>query len=222
MSKLEDLSSFELRRVVESGVATAVVPFGSVEGHGGHLPLGSDALLADFVGEAVAERLDAVLAPTVRVGCAEAHMHGSGTLSVPPETLRDVALHIARSLITHGFGVIVLLSTHGGNHAVLEQVARRLNDEQHPEVLACAPRGDVGPAPGARSGRWLTSVMLVVRPDLVDVESADPDIKDEARTATAGRGADYLERFVSSIVETVRNQARRPGSGGSRAGLLPG
>ena len=218
--KLEELSSSELRRVAESGVATAVVPFGSVEDHGGHLPLGSDALLADFVGEAVAERLDAVLAPTVRVGCAEAHMQGSGTLSVPPETLRDVALHIARSLITHGFRLIVLLSTHGGNQAVVEEAARQLN-KQHPEVLAFAPRGDVGPAPGVRSGKWLTSVMLVVRPDLVDVESADADIKDEARTATAERGAVSLERFVSAMVKTVRDHARLLGSGGSRSGPFP-
>src|SRR5580700_12328083 len=99
MMKLEELSSSELCRVVQSGVATAVVPFGSVEGHGSHLPLGSDALLADVVGEAVAERLGAVLAPTVRVGCAEAHTQSSGTLSVSAETLCDVALQIARSLI---------------------------------------------------------------------------------------------------------------------------
>ena len=216
----EELSSSELRRVVEGGIATAVVPFDSVEGHGGHLPLGSDALLADFVGKAVAERLDAVLAPTIRVGCAEAHMQESGTLSVPPETLRDVALHIARSLITHGFRVIVLLSTHGGNQAVLEQAARQLN-EQHPQVVGCAPRGDVGPAPGARSGEWLTSVMLLVRPDLVDVESADAGVKHEVRTATAERGADSLERFVSAMVETVRDHARPPGSGGGPSGPLP-
>ena len=220
MMKLEELTSPELRRVVESGVATAVVPFGSIEAHGGHLPLGSDALLADFVGAAVAERLGAVLAPTVRVGCAEAHMQGSGTLSVPPETLRDVALHIARSLITHGFRVIVLISTHGGNRAVLENAARQLN-EQQPDVLACAPRGDLGPTPGAHSGKWLTSVMLVVRPDLVDVEFADADIKGEARTATADRGADILERFVSAMVATVRDQARPLGHGGGRSTPLP-
>ena len=217
---LEELSSSELRRVVESGVVTAVVPFGSVEGHGGHLPVGSDALLADVVGEAVADRLGAVLAPTVRIGCAEVHMQEPGTLSVPPETLCDLALHIARSLIRHGFRVIVLLSTHGGNQALLEGAARQLN-EQHPEVLACAPRGDVGPAAGARSGEWLTSVMLVVRPDLVDVESADADVKNEAHAATAERGAHYLERFLSAMVETVRAQARPRGSGGSRSRSLP-
>jgi creatinine amidohydrolase len=213
MMKLEELTSSGLRGVVESGVVTAVVPFGSVEGHGGHLPLGSDAMLADFVGAAVAERLGAVLAPSVRVGCAEQHMHGSGTLSVPPETLRDVALHIARSLITHGFRVIVLVSTHGGNQAALENAARQLND-QHPEALACAPRGDVGLDPGAHSGKWLTSVMLVVRPGLVDVESAQADIRDQVRTATVERGAESLERFVSAMVAGVRDQARPLGGEG--------
>ena len=147
-------------------------------------------------------------------------MQGSGTLSVPPETLRDVALHIARSLITHGFRVIALVSTHGGNRAVLENAARQLN-EQQPDVLACAPRGDLGPTPGAHSGKWLTSVMLVVRPDLVDVEFADADIKGEARTATADRGADILERFVSAMVATVRDQARPLGHGGGRSTPLP-
>src|ERR1700739_744006 len=95
MMKLEELSSSELRRVVESGVATAVVPFGSVEGHGGHLALGSDALLADGVGEAVAERLGAVLAPTVRVGCAEAHCTGRGRFRCQP---RPSATSRSRSL----------------------------------------------------------------------------------------------------------------------------
>ena len=63
--------------------------------------------------------------------------------------------------------------------------------------------------------------MLAVRPDLVDVESADPDIKDEARTATAERGADNLERFVSAMAETVRDGARPLGSGSSRSGPHP-
>jgi creatinine amidohydrolase/Fe(II)-dependent formamide hydrolase-like protein len=56
--KLEEMSSSELRRTVERGSRTAVIPFGSIEHQGGHLPVGSDALLADFVGETVAGRLE--------------------------------------------------------------------------------------------------------------------------------------------------------------------
>ena len=211
--KLEEMSSSELRRMVERGSRTVVIPFGSVEHQGGHLPLGSDALLADFVGETVAGRLDAVLAPTTRVGYAEQHMSRMGTLSVPRDTLRETATHVAGSLIRHGFRVIALISTHGGNRAALVQAARQLN-ERHPDVLACAPSGDVGQDPGPHSGAWLTSAMLAIRPDLVDLASVEAGLRDDVNTATAARGADCLERFASSIVQQVQEavRAKRLGS----------
>jgi hypothetical protein len=163
MLKLEQMTSAEVLRAVESGADTVVIPFGSIEQHGGHLPVGSDALLADVVGEAVAARLNALLAPTVRVACAERYVGYAGTLSLPAETLRDAAFHMGGSLIAQGFRVIALISTHGGNQAALEEAALRLN-QQHQGVTACAPRGDIGPTPGSRSGIWLTSVMLSMCP----------------------------------------------------------
>jgi creatinine amidohydrolase len=201
---LEELTSRELELVLERGTTAAVIPFGSVEYQGRHLPLGSDALLADVVGRAVADRLDAVLAPTLRVGSPDQHVRGTGTLTVPPETLREVALHIARSLIAQGFRMLVLLSTHGGNRSALGEAAQEL-DREHPDIEVCVPRGDVGPDPGTHSGRWLTSVMLSLRPDLVDVKSAHDDMKDEVLAATPQAGEKNLERFVSSIVQAVRN-----------------
>ncbi len=179
------------------------------------MPLGSDALLADVVGVSVADRLSAVLAPTGRVGSAAQHAGGRGTLTVPTETLREVALNIADSLISHGFRVLVLLSTHGGNRVALEQAAEELH-RQYRDIEVCVPRGDVGAEPGTHSGRWLTSVMLSLRPDLVDVNSAHEDMKAELLTATPQAGQNNLERFVSSIVRAVPEAAR-----GTR-GSLPG
>lgn len=202
----------ELRRLIQSGLKTVVIPFGSVEQHGGHLPLGTDAIVADSVGRAVADRLDAVLAPTIRVGYAERHMDGIGTLTIPAETLRAVAFQIAGSLVTHGFRVIVLISAHGANQPVLEEAARRLN-AQWSEVVACAPAGDVGPDPGAHSGKWLTSVMLALRPDLVAVEAADAGLVDEVRAATPEDGADNFERFVSAMVQVARDATQRHDAG---------
>lgn len=208
MIKLEEVSSSELRRALDRGSRIAVVPFGSVEYQATHLPLGSDALLADFVGEAVAARLDAVLAPTIRVGCAEQHLNCLGTLSVSAETLRASASGIACSLIKHGFRAIALISTHGGNQDPLGEAARELNARQR-DVVTCAPSGDVGLRPGRHSGVWLTSVMLAIRPDLVDVTSVEPALSDEVDSASADIGRDHLERFVSSIVRQIQDAVRR-------------
>jgi creatinine amidohydrolase len=164
--------------------------------------------VADVVGETVARRLDAVLAPTIRVGYAEQQMSHMGTLSVPADTLRDTASRVACSLIRHGFRVIALISTHGGNRAALEESAQELN-ARHSDVVACAPSGDLGQDPGQHSGAWVTSVMLAIRPDLVDLASVEAGLRDEVSSATAAIGADRLEQFVSSIVEQVQEAVQR-------------
>jgi creatinine amidohydrolase len=208
MYELEALTTAGLRELLDRGVTTAVVPFGSIEQHGRHLPLGSDALLADVVGRAVAARVDAVLAPTIRVGHAEPHMHLAGTLTLRPGTLSDVAFDIGESLANHGFRTIALVSTHGGNATPLHVAVERLN-ESLGDAFACAPSGDAGPHPGSHSGEWLTSVMLALRPELVDTQAASRDVATELRAATAERGAVHLDRFVNAIVNGVRTAAAR-------------
>jgi creatinine amidohydrolase/Fe(II)-dependent formamide hydrolase-like protein len=203
MHELESLTAPRLRDLIERGVTTAVVPFGSIEQQGGHLPLGSDALLADYVGREVAARLDAVLAPTVRVGCAPRHTRVAGTLTLAPATLTDVAVEIGESLAKHGFRVIAMVSTHGGNAAPLAAAAQRLN-EALPSTVVCAPVGDLGPRPGRHSGEWLSSVMLTLHPELVELGVADRSALDELRDASPDRGRDHLARFVAAIVEGVR------------------
>jgi creatinine amidohydrolase len=192
---LELLSAPALRQLLADGTDTVVVPFGSVEDQGGHLPLGADSLLAELVGREVAARLDAVLAPTMRAGAGP-----PGMLSVRDGTLTDTALALAESLAATGFRLIVLLPIHGGNVEPLNIAAARFNERGGP-ARACAPRGDVGPDPGSHSGKWLTSVMLAFLADVVELEAADLNLRAELSEADPDRGAAYFERFVSSIVE---------------------
>jgi creatinine amidohydrolase/Fe(II)-dependent formamide hydrolase-like protein len=198
-AELELLSAPALRQLLANGTDTVVVPFGSVEDQGGHLPLGADSLLADLVGREVAARLDAVLAPTIRVGAPD------GTVSVAAGTLTDTALAITQSLARAGFGGIVLLPIHGGNVAPLNDAVARFTGP----ARACAPRGDVGPDPGSHSGKWLTSVMLAFRPEVVELAAANPSLRAELGEADPDRGAAYFERFVSSIVDQVRTELPR-------------
>ena len=204
--ELDLLTAPALRRLIDRGITTAIVPFGSVEEQNGHLPLGADSLLADLAGREIAERLDAVLAPTTRIGVAQQH---GGTLSVPAETLTDTAVALAESLASQGFRLIVFLPTHGGNFEPLNSAVARFN-EGHIGARACAPRGDVGPDPGSHSGKWLTSVMLALRPELVDLPAATDDLRAELQDADAHTGAANFERYVSSIVGQIKQQPAAP------------
>jgi creatinine amidohydrolase len=202
--ELERLTVRQLQELIAGGISTVVVPFGSVEHHGGHLPLGADAILADAVGAQVALRLDAMLAPTVRVGCSQQRAELPGTLTLRTETLSMIAAEYADALARQGFMLIVLLSAHGGNGPALDAAAAGLNASSSPAV-ACAPRGDVGPNPGTYSGAWLTSAMLALRPELVDLAHARPELAPELETASAARGQEHIERFTASVVAGVRS-----------------
>ena len=203
MPELERLTARRLGELVEAGTRCAVVPFGSIEHQGGHLPVGADAILADAVGREVARRLDAVLATTVRVGCAEQHRALLGTISLSAGTLADAAVEMASSLVANGFRVIVFVSTHGGNAAALGAAIDRLAASPV-DAVVLAPRGDVGPNPGAHSGTWLTSVMLALAPELVDLSAAEGELATELQDVDPTRGAENVERFVASIVSQVR------------------
>jgi creatinine amidohydrolase len=203
MHELEKLTLDTMRQLLDGGTTTVVVPFGSVEHHSGHLPFGTDAFLAEAIGREVAERLAAVLAPTQRVGDADRHADGPGTLTLGARTMTDVAVAIARSLARGGFRLIVLLSTHGGNIPALRSAVEQLSAMLPEGTVARSPQGDVGADPGAHSGEWITSVMLALHPDLVHLERADRRLARELRSAGAGRGRDHLERFVESVVRDV-------------------
>ncbi len=204
-------------RSLDGGASTAVIPFGSVESHGGHLPLGADAILADEVGARVGSYYEAIVVPTVDVGCSEQHAHLPGTLTLRPETLTAIAVDYVGCLARQGFGLIVLVTAHGGNQAALEAAVTHLQAEL-PATTVCAPRGDVGPDPGSYSGVWLTSVMLALRPDLVDLSRTAPELAEEIATASPARGRQELDRFVSGIIREIQTlapskpESRPPGS----------
>ena len=176
---LDRMTWVEVKDEIKSGRDTVVVPFGSTEQHGRHMPLGTDAVLGDEFGWAVAERLDAFLAPTVRFGCSEHHLSFPGTISLSEETFQRVVIDVVASLSRHGFRHIVLLPTHGGNFKPLAEAFAKLEPVENVKVLAfvdleglikaafeSSRLSGVEPArSGAHSGEWETSLMLALRPE---------------------------------------------------------
>jgi len=177
----------EVKGEINNGRDTVVVPLGSTEQHGRHMPVGTDAVLGDEFGWSLAERLDAFLAPTVRFGCSEHHLAFPGTISLSQETFQRVVADVVKSLLRHGFRRIVLLPTHGGNFKPLADAVGKLEPVENAKVLAFTDlEGFVNTAfessrafrvnaaqSGAHSGEWETSLMLALRPEQVKMDQAN-------------------------------------------------
>jgi creatinine amidohydrolase len=106
-----------------------VLPAGSVEQHGPHLPTGTDYFAATAIALEVAEHIDALVLPLCPLGVTPMHMPYPGTVSLRPETLQNVVLDIGSSLAAHGCREFVILNWHEGNIPSLALVSERLHRE---------------------------------------------------------------------------------------------
>src|SRR5919202_7082849 len=101
-----------------------VIPWGSVEQHGPHLPIGTDIYAAQAVARRLAERLDGLMATIGPLGVTPIHMPFAGTLSLRASTFAAVLEDVCESLIRHGARRFVLLNWHEGNAAAINQAAQ--------------------------------------------------------------------------------------------------
>jgi creatinine amidohydrolase/Fe(II)-dependent formamide hydrolase-like protein len=105
----------------------AVIPVGSCEQHGPHLPIDTDAFDAFWLSLKAAEKAQcALVAPPINYGVSIHHMDFPGTVTLNPHTLEQVAYEVACSLIKHGFRKIIFENGHGGNTSALEAAAERI------------------------------------------------------------------------------------------------
>ncbi len=91
-----------------------VVPFGSTEEHGSHLPLATDTLQAQAVANKAAQLAHALVAPPVHYGICSSTRNHPGTVTLSGDTFRSVARDIIRSLVQQGFKNLILFSGHAG------------------------------------------------------------------------------------------------------------
>jgi creatinine amidohydrolase len=107
----------------------AVLPFGSVEQHGPHLPCGTDTMAAELICEELATRLDALLVPFGPYGVTPIHAGHPGTVSLRPETFAALMRDIVSELAGMGVRTVVLVNWHELNTPSLDRVATDLQDE---------------------------------------------------------------------------------------------
>lgn len=159
-----------------------VLPIGAIEHHGPHLPLVTDALMAEAAAEALVPRaaaagIDAWQLPTISIAKSDEHSWASGTLWLNASTLFETIVDIGRSIATTPARKLVFLNGHGGNVALLQVANRELRRRFGlqtffmPALRVRAASG-TGDEPeelglGIHGGYSETSIVMHLRPDLV-------------------------------------------------------
>ncbi len=108
----------------------ALVPVGSTEQHGPHLPLATDHLIAEGFARGVAEQTGYLCTPTINIGVSPHHKQFHGTMWVDPPAFRAYVESFSRNLAYHGIDRIIYVNAHGGNVEHLREVGRRLRDDE--------------------------------------------------------------------------------------------
>jgi creatinine amidohydrolase len=186
----EEMSWPEVRDVAGEG-RVVVQPVGMLEDHGHHLPIITDVTITSTICRRAAEKIreSVVLMPTQQNGYSPHHMDFPGSITIRGQTFVDYMLDVNRSLIHHGFRRILLVNGHGSNMPWLETVAR-LTMVEAPNVLcglvawwtipelAEVVKRTRGSERGGMSHacELETSLMLAIRPDLVDMAKAVKDM----------------------------------------------
>jgi creatinine amidohydrolase len=130
---LEHLTWFDVQEYLKKE-NVILLPIGSLEQHGPHLPLATDSINVQFLATRAADACQVLVAPTIRPGVSFNHMNFPGTMTLRPETLVELICDMVESMVSHGFRKIVLLNGHGGNNAAIEVAAIKLK-ERHPKVV---------------------------------------------------------------------------------------
>ena len=154
----------------EAKALTLLLPLGSTEQHGPHLPLDTDTRIAQAVAAGIAHRLESVrVAPAISITASDEHRGFAGTLSVGTRVLSEMLIEIVGNAGPE-FGRIVAINGHGGNAYALRAATE-----------VCKARGRAFevwsvrlPGADAHAGRTETSLMLAIAEDLVQLDQAEP------------------------------------------------
>lgn len=197
-----------------------LVPVGSTEQHGPHLPLNTDTVVAEAVATTAAAWLGARVTPAISFGSSGEHQSFAGTVSIGSDALRLLLVELVRSLRTWS-GPVLFVNAHGGNLEALDSAVDQLRSDGHfVGWVPCASE-----AVDLHAGRTETSLMLYLQPDSVRMERAavgdtrplneilplmveggvaavsTNGVLGDPRGATALEGAKVFELMVDDVVD---------------------
>ncbi len=173
-------------QAIDQDETIAILPIAATEQHGPHLPVGTDALIADDMLTTAAsmlpETLDVRGLPIQAVGKSNEHLYAAGTLTLPAHVAIEAWTELGLSVSRAGVRKLVIVNSHGGNEEMMGIVARELRVRAGMFVAKTSwsrfghPDGmfsELERRHGIHGGEVETSLMLHFRPDLVDMSLAE-------------------------------------------------
>jgi len=219
----ETLKRTEFPAYIDAG-AVVIIPVGSMEQHGNHLPINTDTNSCFTIAKAAAEMADVpvLVLPPVWAGYSPHHMtleHGEGSISLSYQTFANLLTDIAASVYAHGFRRILFLNGHGGNIPHVESIRLKLWEEKGiPSVhgftywklpgvfeamlaISDTDKGSIG-----HSGEFETSLQMFLQPELVDSAVAEwtSGVQGDPRSGSRDKGAAVFEAAVNALAALLR------------------
>ena len=220
--KWADLTSVELGALDRS--IPIVMNVAAIEQHGGHLPVGTDAMIGAHFCDRLNASLpdDVLIMPQLAVCCSSHHMDFAGTLTVRHETMLAYVADVFESALAHGFTNVVMLNSHGGNEAIGRVIVEKLgyaNPQAQIAMLtwwtlareALSDIQESGFGGVGHACEFETSLLMHFAPDAVRGKRiADPEMPSTYEWA---RG-DMLNGAAAVLYRTMKTQSGGTGTVG--------
>lgn len=241
--EIKDITGKDFERADKT---VGLLPVGSIERHGNHLPLGTDGELPSFIAKEAGRRLGCIVLPTVWYGSCNAMRPFPGTFDVDQDALCRYVTAIIAEAERNGIKLLVILNGHGGNAAPIQMAARAATHRDGAGIAVVAidwwrelgaSKMALFKAPG-HAGEDETSAMLAVAGEMVKMDDAmsyDAEyprlrvyskamdrriyakaLTGDATTANADSGRELIEAAVDDLVALVKDALKALGSSTER------
>ena len=217
----QELRRSEFEQAVKAD-AIIIIPVGSTEQHGNHLPINTDANDCFTIAQRAAQAIDefpVLVLPVIWTGYSPMHMTHPGTITLKYHTFVELLTEVAVSIHAHGFKKIFFLNGHGGNRFAVGSMSYKLATEEHVASIGCTwweipavveelkkiSESDKGCL--AHAGEIETSLQLYLQPELVDRNAAvwARGVWGDPSTATREKGERLVNAAVNALVKILHD-----------------